>query len=179
MLPTLHTERLLLDAFTLKDAEVVHRLAGDPEVARTTANIPHPYPEGAAEIWIRTHGPMHAEKGHITLAIRRPDEGLVGAISLGVNPAHQHAEAGYWIGRPFWGRGYATESLRTLIGHGFAVVKLARIHARHLGCNPASGRVMEKAGMIREGCQRRHESRNGTFEDVILYGILREEYRAR
>jgi RimJ/RimL family protein N-acetyltransferase len=120
---------------------------------------------------------MHAEKGHIALAVRQADEGLVGAISLGVDSAHHHAEAGYWIGRPFWGQGYATEALRRLISYGFAELKLERIVARHLGCNPASGRVMEKAGMIREGCQRRHEIKNGNLEDVVLYGILREEYR--
>lgn len=176
MLPTLQTERLLLDAFTLDDVESVQNQAGDPEVARTTANIPHPYPPGAAEFWIRSHAPAHAEKGHIALAIREPECGLVGTISLGLDIANSHAEAGYWIGRNFWGRGYATEALRRIVAHGFDDLGLERIFARHLACNPASGRVMEKAGMTREGCMRRHICKNGNFEDVVLWGILRREY---
>lgn len=176
MLPTLQTARLLLDAFTLEDAESVQRQAGAPEVARTTANIPHPYPAGAAEAWIRSHAPAHAEKGHIALAIRASQIGLVGAISLGIDSNNRHAEPGYWIGRAHWGRGYATEALRELIGYGFGELALERIFARHLACNPASGRVMEKAGMTREGCQRRHIFKNGNFEDVVMYGILRAEH---
>jgi ribosomal-protein-alanine N-acetyltransferase len=175
MLPTLQSPRLLLDAFTLDDAPSVQRQAGDPEVARTTANIPHPYPEGAAEAWIGSHAPAFAEKRHVTLAIRHPEHGLVGTVSLGVDMAHRHAEAGYWIGREFWSQGFATEALRRLIAYGFRELDLERIHARHLGCNPASGRVMEKAGMTREGCQRRHFIKNGNFEDVVLYGIMRSD----
>jgi len=178
MLPTLQTERLLLDAFTLDDVESVQSLAGDPEVARTTANIPHPYPDEAAEAWIRSHAPAHKEKGHVALAIREPQKGLVGAISLGVDSYNRHAEAGYWVGRAHWGHGYATAALRALIAYGFAELALERIFARHLACNPASGRVMEKAGMVREGCLRRHACKNGKLDDVVLFGILRAEHWA-
>lgn len=177
MPPTLHTERLHLDPFTLGDAEAVHLYAGDPEVARTTANIPHPYPEGAAETWILSHARGNAERGDVTLAIRDSANDLVGAIGLGLSPAHRHAEAGYWIGRPFWGCGYATEALQRLIAYGFGELALERIFARHLSCNPASGRVMQKSGMTWEGCQRRHICKNGNFEDVELYGLLREDYQ--
>lgn len=176
MIPTLQTPRLLLNAFTLADAPAVREYAGDIAVARTTANIPHPYPEGAAEGWIGSHQQAFLEDRNLVFAIRFPDGKLAGAINLAINRSHLHGELGYWIARPFWGRGIATEAARSVVAHGFTQLGLERIHARHLGNNPASGRVMEKAGLTKEGCQRRHFIKNGQFEDVLEYGILKAEY---
>ena len=78
------------------------------------------------------------------------------------------------LGRPFWGRGYATEAARAVIEYGFSVLNLHRIYAMHFSRNPASGRVMEKCGMVHEGRFREHVRKWGVFEDVDLRGILRE-----
>lgn len=176
MIPTLQTPRLVLDAFTLADASAVHEYAGNIEVARMTANIPHPYPEGAAEAWIASHQQAFLDDRDLVFAIRFPDGKLAGAINLAIKRPHQQAELGYWIGQPFWGQGIATEAARCVIDHGFSCLGLERVYARHMGGNPASGRVMEKAGFMREGCLRRHFLKNGRFEDVLEYGILKSEY---
>ena len=179
-LPTMETERLVLRPFVLADAPRVQELAGDYSVAVTTLNIPPPYPDGAAEGWIRTHADRAAEGAGYTLAVTLREGGtLVGAIGLVVNQEHQRAEMGYWVGRPYWGQGYATEAAAALLRFGFDDLGMNRIFARYMTGNPASGRVMEKIGMRHEGTFRQHERKWGEFHDVAYRGILREEFCAR
>jgi RimJ/RimL family protein N-acetyltransferase len=157
---------------------MVQRLAGDREVADTTLAIPHPYEDGMAEHWIATHQPKFEAGELINFAITLRDERqLVGAIGLVMNRRFDSAALGYWVGVPFWNRGYCTESAIAVINYGFEELGLNRIHAPHLKRNPASGRVMEKAGMICEGVARQSVKKWGQYEDLVLYGILREDQR--
>ena len=177
-LVTLQTDRLVLRPFALADAARVRELAGDVRIATTTVNIPHPYPEGVAETWILTHGPKAAEGKSLTWAITRPDLGVIGGIGLELALRHMRAELGYWIGHPFWRQGYATEAGAAVLEHAFTALELNRIHATYMTRNPASGRVMQKLGMTREGRMPQHFQREGRFEDVENYGILRADYSA-
>lgn len=178
-IPSILTPRLLLRPFELSDAPVVQRLAGAREVAATVSSIQHPYPDGAAEMWISTHVPGFDAGEELTEAITRQSDGvLIGAISLMMAPAHQRAELGYWIGVPYWGQNYCTEAARALVDYGFGELGLRRIFARHFGSNPASGRVMQKVGMRLEGILRQHDLKWGRVEDDVYYGLLREEWQA-
>jgi RimJ/RimL family protein N-acetyltransferase len=175
--PTLSTPRLILRPFVLSDASEVRRLAGERAVAEPTLQIPHPYEEGMAEEWIGTHAATFEEGRGVTFAITSKAEGtLFGAISLMDIAAGHQAEVGYWIGVPYWGQGYCTEAARAVVEYAFNTLSLIRVHAHHLTRNPASGRVMLKIGMKHEGCRRRHVLKWGQFEDIELYGILREEW---
>ena len=177
--PTLHTPRLLLRPFTLADAADVRRLAGAREIASTTAVIPHPYEDGMAEQWIGTHAPALAEGRSITYAITLAETGeLCGAIGLSLAPEHRRAELGYWIGVPYWGRGYCTEAALAVRDFGFGELGLHRIEAVHLARNPASGRVMQKIGMRHEGTLREHMLKWGVFETIECYAVLRSEWAA-
>lgn len=177
--PILHTARLTLRPFTLTDAAAVQRLAGAREVASMTAAIPHPYEEGMAEMWINTHPGRLADGSGVIYAITLADtDELCGAIELSIKPEHQRAEMGYWIGVPYWGRGYCTEAAAALRDHGFRALGLHRIRAVHMARNPASGRVMQKIGMRHEGTLREHELRWGAFETIECYAILRSEWEA-
>ena len=177
-LPTILTERLVLRPFTDADAAAVHRLAGDRRIADTTLLIPHPYSEGAAHGWIATHEASWELGRGLTLAIaRRTTSELLGAIGLNLAPEHHSAEMGYWIGVPFWGQGLCTEAARAVVEHGFNHLELHRIHAYHFARNTASGRVLEKAGMTREGFRRGALLKWGRYEDITLYGILREDWQ--
>jgi RimJ/RimL family protein N-acetyltransferase len=98
----------------------------------------------------------------------------VGCIGLRVDFLHSRGELGYWIGVPYWGRGYATEAARRLVGFAFDTLGLNRVHASCFSRNRASARVLEKAGLVREGVLRRHVRRFGRFEDLTLYGLVRE-----
>lgn len=176
-MPTLTTERLLLRPFALEDGAQVRELAGTMAVADTTLTIPHPYPEGGAEIWIGTHAAaFEAGKGVTFAVVSRQSAGLIGSCSLVINAAHQHAEMGYWIGQPFWGQGYCTEAARAVVRYGFIGLGLHRVHAYHLARNPASGRVMQKIGMTCEGMRRQHVRKWDRFEDCVEYGVLATEF---
>ncbi|HUV94712.1 MAG TPA: GNAT family N-acetyltransferase [Anaerolineae bacterium] len=177
--PTLRTERLVLRAFKLSDAADVQRMAGAREIASPTINIPHPYEDGMAELWISSHRGASERGELVPLAITLSADGtLIGAISLGLDQSHERAELGYWIGAPYWGQGYCTEAARAILGYGFGVLGLHRIHSSHFARNPASGRVMQKLGMTREGCLRHHVKKWDAFEDLAVYGLLREEWEA-
>lgn len=157
---------------------MVQRLAGAREVADTTLSIPHPYEDGMAEAWFATHAPAFDRGEMATLAVTASSAGLVGAIGLRIERDHRRAELGYWIGVPYWGRGFATEAAKAVIRFGFEQLSLNRIHACHLTRNPASGRVMIKAGMRLEGCLRQHVVKWDRFEDLAKYAILRREWTA-
>jgi RimJ/RimL family protein N-acetyltransferase len=175
--PTLTTERLVLRPFGLDDAPAVQRLAADREVARSTLLIPHPYPDGAALEWIKGHdAPSDNEIFAITL---RDGGDLIGAIGLHVERFHERAEIGYWIGVPFWGQGFATEAAKGVIDYAFGVLGLHRVFAFHFTRNPASGRVLQKAGMQCEGTMRQHLVKWGEHVDADFYGIVREEWGKR
>lgn len=173
--PTLRTERLILRPFCLEDAATVQRLAGTREVAETTLTIPHPYLDGMAETWIATQPDAWERQERVTFAITSAADGVVGAIGLRLTLQHRRAELGYWVGRPFWNHGYATEAARAILTFGFETLRLNRIHASHLVRNPASGRVMVKAGMRFEGTLRQHVLKAGRAEDLAEYAILRAD----
>ena len=178
--PTLVIDRLIPRPFVLGDAADVQQLAGAIEVASTTLNIPHPYPDGLAEAWIESQQGAHERGEGATCAITLRESGaLVGAISLGITAAHERAELGYWIGVPYWNQGYCTEAARAVVRYGFRVLGLRRISAYHFARNPASGRVMQKIGMTHEGTLRQHIKKWGAFEDLICYGLTRDAYETK
>src|SRR5262245_15587951 len=175
--PTLETLRLVLRPFTLADAPQVQRLAGEKEVAATLVPLPHPYEDGMAEQWIGTHQERY-EKGELVsfAIVLRTTQALIGAIELWLSQEPENGELGCWLGKPFWGQGYATEAAQAVLGYGFEVVGLHRIHANYLTRNQTSARVLQKLGMREEGCLRQHLKHWGVFEDMGIYGILRSEW---
>lgn len=175
--PLINTERLILRPFTFDDAERVRELAGDRQVYATTLTIPHPYQEGMAERWIATHAKTFYEgNGVVSAVVEKATGDLIGGVSFGINRPHLRAELGWWIGVPYWNHGYCTEAARALVAYGFASFKLQKFTSRHLVDNPASGRVMEKIGMQKEGYQRAHFYKDGIAHDSVEYGLLREDW---
>jgi RimJ/RimL family protein N-acetyltransferase len=178
--PTLETERLILRPFDLSDAGEVQRLAGDRAIADTTLLIPHPYEDGMAEEWISGHAAKHDAGEAVNFAIvLREGEKLIGSIGLTLEPLHKRAELGFWVGKPYWNRGYCTEAAHQILRHGFEELELNRIFAVFFPRNPASGRVLQKLGMRLEGCLRQHGRRWEKYEDLVVYGILRSEWSSR
>ncbi len=175
--PILRTQRLVLRPFEVTDAPEAQRLAGDKAIADTTLNVPHPYEDGMAEAWIETHAPAWENGTAATFAAVDIDEDrLIGAIGLRIDSRFDVGELGYWIGRPFWNQGYATEAANAVTRFGFDELALNRIQAKHLARNPASGRVMQKLGMRLEGTARQATKKWGRYEDLVTYAILRAEF---
>jgi [ribosomal protein S5]-alanine N-acetyltransferase len=173
--PTLRTARLTLRPFTAADAPALEVLVGAYEVALNTMSIPHPYPAGAAAVWIGGHEDDFRNERIHHFAI---DDGEVaGAIGL-IMKGEGLAELGYWLGVPFWNRGYMTEAAAEVLRYGFVERGLRRIFACCFARNAGSARVMEKIGMRHEGTLRAHAMKWGEPQDVMFYGILREEWPA-
>lgn len=175
--PPLLTKRLLLRSLILEDAADVQRLAGEYDVASTLPNIPHPYEDGMAEEWIRSCYERFEKDEALNFAITlNTDKHFIGGIALRLNQEDKRGKLGYWIGKPYWNRGYATEAARAVLAYSFQVLKLNRIHAKHFKRNPASGRVMEKIGMRYEGCLREYVKKWDSFEDSRVYGISKADF---
>ena len=175
--PTLRTSRLTLGAFEADDASELQRLAGAREIADTTLAIPHPYELDHALAWIGQQRREAVRGRAINFAIRLSSGGaLIGSAGLrDVDPEHLQAELGFWIGLPWWGHGYAREAAVAVIAFGFEQLGLNRICAHHMARNPAAGRVLQGAGMQREGFLRQRVRKWGAYEDVVLYAILRDD----
>jgi RimJ/RimL family protein N-acetyltransferase len=172
--PTLQTARLQLRPYRDADISELLPLIGRREVAATTLRIAHPYTEQDARAFLNlTHDP---DKIWLAIALRS-DGRQIGGIGLRLEPQHQHAELGYWLGVPYWGQGYATEAAREMLRYGFEDLGMHRIFASHFKHNLASGRILKKLGMHYEGCQREHLRKWDQFVDSELYGLLRGEWQ--
>lgn len=157
----LRTERLFLRPAWAEDAAELTRAIGQEPVVRMLARVPWPYREQHARQWIAEARDPYLPSLLITL----PDNGgrIIGCV--GLHEDNGQIEAGYWIDPEFWGRGYATEALRGLISLA-GVVGHRRIVARHAVDNPASGRVLRKAGFRPTGrrCAFHSVGRGGRIE---------------
>ena len=177
-IPIIHTNRLLLNGFVQSDSKRVKKLVGIKAIARNVIHIPYPYSETNAQKWISVHLSNYLEGRNITWAVRKKPNLLIGSISLMPEYSHKRAEVGYWFGKKYWNQGYCTEALKAVISYGFNELKLNKICSSHFSKNPASGRVMQKCGMLLEGCRRDHIIKKGTKIDLIEYGILKRDIRS-
>lgn len=177
--PIIHAEGLMFRASTINDADEIALLANDPLVSANLLTMPFPYARADAIKWIEMTQADHEAGKSTGFLITRPRETdpaqteIVGAVGIRLETPHRRGEMGYWLGRKFWGRGYATIAARVLINHIFATTDLYRIYAHHFIGNEASGRVMEKVGMRKEGLLRGGTCKQGENRDVILYAIVR------
>ena len=110
----------------------------------------------------------------MAITLKRTGE-IVGTIGIGITKQHSRAELGYWIGHEYWGNGYCTEAAKAIIEYAFNVVKLHKITSRFMEVNPASGRVMEKAGMTREGKLIDEVTKDNVYHSLIVYGKINGE----
>ncbi len=166
----------MLRPFAASDARDLVRLAGAREVAATTLRIPHPYSEADAQAFLSAVEQRARDGASIVFAIvERETVALAGAMGLELDSHNNRAELGYWVGVPYWGRGFATEAAREVLRYGFENLGLNRIYASHFGGNAASGKVLRKIGMRHEGCRRGHIVKWGRIIDLELYGVLRSD----
>ncbi|MGE3143643.1 MAG: GNAT family N-acetyltransferase [Hyphomonadaceae bacterium] len=150
---SLNTNRLRLRPLQSQDAAPIARYTSDEGVARMVCAIPRPNPVIAVEGWmllLKARAPLKEE---FVYALEREGEGLIGCIGAHRRP--EGYELGYWLGRPFWGQGYATEAVSAFVSETRA---LGPLGAAHYVDNPASGRVLQKAGFVYTGAVERRFS---------------------
>jgi RimJ/RimL family protein N-acetyltransferase len=181
--PTLFGERLALRPLRDDDAAAVAAGAGDRRVARFLIQVPSPYPIALARRWVRGRiewwelgrGVTLAITSRAALPVAAPQD-LFGTVSLRRFARDRRAELGYWLAASAWGHGFATEAAQALVDFGFRECGLARIYAQVLAGNHASMRVLEKLGMVSEGVKRQHVRKGRKLHDVVIYGLLRDEW---
>ncbi len=176
--PSLKTDRLLLRGLKSEDVPRIQLLASDRKVSDTLLSILHPFEIEMAEQYVANKLSLVKNGEGICFAIiLLAEDILVGLIMLKkIDQTHRSAEMGYWIGKEYWKKGYATEAAVAVINHGFGELSLQRIYAHCLGRNSSSGKVLSKLGMTHEGRLRQHILKGNEFEDVEIYGILRSEH---
>ena len=151
--PVLNTARLRLRAPTAADAPRLAQLAADYEIARMTLRMPHPYAVEEARAFI-TRCAGEDPRREATFLLEAPREGPVGVLGFFMDEEQEPrlgTELGYWIGRPFWGRGYATEAVGAALRWADQDWRRRVVVAGHFADNAASGRVLEKAGFLYTG----------------------------
>jgi len=170
---TITTERLILRPYEIADAQRVSELCNNYNIYKSTLNIPYPYPIESALAWIATHEESFInDKGYVFAVTDRSTGELYGAIGISNNQAHKNGEIGYWIGEEYWGNGYASEALKAIIDFAFSEKGFHKVFGRFLASNPASGKVMHKVGMVKEGMLAEHIFKEGKFEDLFFCGII-------
>ncbi len=143
----LDTANLILRPPVAGDLPALVTLAGNPEVALTTAVVPHPYTEKDGRAFLALCARPFAETGVLTFAVeRRIEAGLIGCAAI--TDRGEAAEVGYWIGQPYWGRGYATEAVNALLRLALGNFSYRRVEAGIMVGNAASQRVLTKAGFV-------------------------------
>ncbi|MCL2544907.1 MAG: GNAT family N-acetyltransferase [Clostridia bacterium] len=177
-IPTLETPRLLLRKIAMSDVPDLYAYGRDPEVARHVLWEPY-RSEADARTYVRfLHRQYRGDQPSSWGIVYKPQRKMIGTIGfMWWNRDHNSAEVGYSLARPYWNRGIMSEALGEALRFGFEAMGLHRIEAQHESDNPASGRVMEKVGMHREGTLHGRLFNKGRYVDVELYAILSHQFQ--
>ena len=168
---------LRLELLALPHAPAIQLMASDPEVAATT-RVPHPYPAGAAKAFIEMSIQEAAAGRMYNNAILAGDT-LVGVAGLMQIKPSDKAELGYWIGKPYWGKGYATFAVQNLLPYAFMRLHLKKVYAHVLDYNFASQKVLKKNGFLFTRQFIEYDAK--WRKDILLYEyeITREHWQQR
>ena len=179
MLLVLHSHSLTLRPFVWEDITQVLALVQEKEVAATTLNIPYPCTEDEINDWFELQQwELEEGKGLCWAVCVTETKELVGAIKLATHPEYESAELGYWIGKPYWGKGYASEATHLVVDYAFNTLELNRLEAHAMVENTGSAWILRKLGMQEEGYHPQLIKKWGEFKDVKTYGLLRKQWMA-
>ncbi|GAB6108176.1 GNAT family N-acetyltransferase [Fusibacter bizertensis] len=172
------TERLTLRPFRLSDAEdMYNNWASDPEVARFLTWPAHEHVEITKEILSIWCGQYEYDNVYNWAIELNAEKQAIGGISVVAKSENDlSCEIGYCISRKLWGKGIVTEAFKAVIEYLFLEVGMNRIVAKHDTKNPASGRVMQKSGLIFEGISREVKCRGNDFYDLANYAIINNQF---
>jgi 8-oxo-dGTP diphosphatase len=188
--PPLVAERLVLRRLTAGDADAIARLVDDWDIIKNLSDAPYPYPPGLAQRWIAsTHRGIEERQDFALGIVPREAAAPIGAILLRQSQAEPRvdgapppgvaaAEIGYWIGRAFWGKGYAVEAVKRMVRFAFDEVGLDRVWGAVLTDNAPSRRVLERVGFKLVGEAEYDFPARGGLRRVFVYAIDRRTMTA-
>ena len=154
--PVIETRRLKLRAPEDRDLARLAAMADDWDIARMTLRLPHPYTLADARTFLARTASQDRSRDN-TFIIDLEDDGPVGVIGF-FHHDDPYPEMGYWIGRPYWGRGFATEAVDGALVWASRTWRKRAVAAGHFVDNPASGRVLTKSGFLYTGQVKRQRS---------------------
>ncbi len=162
-----------LRPWRIDDASALTRYANNKHIADNLRDtFPSPYTEKDAKEWIH-----HCQAEPLTnFAIATKSE-AIGNIGAHIGPdIHRYsAEVGYWIGEAYWNKGVMTRALKAFSAYAFDKLGMVRLYATVFEWNPASARVLEKAGYLLEGRLRKYVTKNGRIADALMYALVKED----
>jgi ribosomal-protein-alanine N-acetyltransferase len=175
-MPILETERLKLRPLEMGDTGIMTTLLNDEQITSMMDEYPFPYPESEARAVVRWSQKAPREgKGYGFAIIRKEDSQFIGAIFLKLYTSVP--EIGYWIGRAYWGQGYASEAARGVLRYGFEVFKFHRMSAYCLDRNASSQRVLEKIGMRFIRAEEYPNEGENRVDVLLYYEIMQSEWK--
>lgn len=173
---TLEGTRVMLRPLKDSDASSIYMYARDPEVLKYTL-LPYPYRLSDSKRFVKTARSKKWQGKCIVRAIvPKPGKTLAGVITLDLNMGNRRCYVGYWLARPYWGRGLAKESLQLMLQLAFQTLGLFKVTSSVMHPNVRSYRLLGWAGFRLEGRLRRQILRNGEWYDELLYSLLKEEW---
>ena len=174
-MPRLETDRLLLRPPEFRDVPAIATWAGDWDVAKNLASVPHPYREDDAREFVARVAQRRAlGEGHCFAVTRKLDGVFMGTCGLHLEDGR--FELGYWLGKPFWRQGYATEAAKKVVSFAFRDLKATSLWAGWFEDNPASGRVLQKLGCRPDGAAPRASLARGREVTCHRMTLTREEF---
>lgn len=175
----IETENLILRKFRIDDAEDMFKnWASDDEVTKYLTWPKHSSVEVSKSIismWEKDNDSLNHYQWCIELKELGQAIGSIGVVNL--KEDINTVEIGYCIGKKFWGQGFTSEAFGALIPFFFEEMQVNRVESRYDLNNPASGKVMEKCGLIREGMKRQGDKNNSGICDVVLYGLVKDDWQ--
>ena len=177
-LPTIVTKRLIMRPLTKEDGPNYVLGISDIEVCNSLSTYPYPYTiEDYNQFYAQTLDQFSKKEAIVlALALNAEPNMLIGRLILRLNPKNENAEAGYWLRRSDWNKGYMTEALKGLIDYGFNALHFHKISGCHYEFNKASAKVMQKCGMIKEMTKIDHVKRFDKYQNLVCYGIINPQY---
>jgi RimJ/RimL family protein N-acetyltransferase len=164
-----------LTEFRACDKAALLRHLQEKAIYDATLRIPYPYTEADADEWLALTARIAGQQGQPVHWAIRDDEGLLiggcGFNDFQIGQSHR-AEIGYWLAKPYWGRGIMTAVVRSACAFAFTEWKLVKITAHVFSFNTASARVLEKCGFEQEGYLKKHHLKEGRLLDARLYGLV-------
>ena len=176
---TLTTDRLRLRPPGAGDADAIHRLVNDWGIVRMLSQLPFPYPRTLADEWIASvSAQLAADQAHhfvVLLPAEGGDDTVIGCVGLRLDAAPGRGDLGYWIGRRFWGQGFAREAAGRVATWGLANLAIERLVAVAAADNPASGAVLRRIGFRETGTGTQHFAARGAEHPTVLFEADRDD----
>jgi RimJ/RimL family protein N-acetyltransferase len=169
-------DQVHLSEFRSPDKPALVQHLNDRDIYDRTLRIPSPYTDASADDWLALVAKITEQQGRpVQFAVRSADDALIGGCGFdGFQAGKSHlAEVGYWLAKPYWGRGIMTAVVQRLCQHAFEEFGLVKITAHVFPHNQASARVLAKCGFQEEGFLRKHFLKGGQFVDARLFALLK------